>query len=72
MTKLFEFRNFVAEEWPHVLVWDLFVGRIVWRDGLERDVDTRVSLSFCNFIGPPGLLIYVATCLLGGKGLPKV
>ena len=72
MTKLFDIRNFIAEEWPHVLVWDLFVGRIVWRDGLERGVDTRLSLSFCNFIGPPGLLIYAATCLIEGKGLPKL
>lgn len=72
MMKLFDIRNFAAEEWPHVLVWDLFVGRIIWRDGLERDVDTRLSLSFCNFIGPPGLLIYAATCLLGGKGLPRM
>jgi len=70
MMKLFNVRNFAAEEWPHVLVWDLFVGRIIWKDGLERDVDTRLSLSFCNFIGPPGLIIYAVTCLLGKKGLP--
>jgi len=71
MMKLFDIRNFAAEEWPHVLVWDLFVGRIIWKDGIERDVDTRLSLSFCNFIGPPGLLIYAVTCWLGKKGLPR-
>ena len=27
MMELFAYRNFAAEEWPHVLIWDLFVGR---------------------------------------------
>ena len=72
MQKLFAFPNFVAEEWPHVLVWDLFVGRAIWIDGLQRNIDTRVALAFCNFIGPPGLLIHVATCILTGKGLPPM
>ena len=30
MVRLFQVRDFVAEEWPHVLVWDLFVGRAIW------------------------------------------
>ena len=72
MARMFEIRNFVAEEWPHVLVWDLFVGRAIWKDGINREIDTRLSLAFCNFIGPPGLLIHVATCALTGKGLPKM
>mmetsp|Transcript_6584 Transcript_6584/g.7189 ORF Transcript_6584/g.7189 Transcript_6584/m.7189 type:complete len:228 (-) Transcript_6584:102-785(-) len=70
MQKLFQFPNFVAEEWPHVLIWDLFVGRMIWLDGIEREIDTRVALSFCNFIGPPGFLIHVLMSLLNGKGLP--
>ena len=72
MQKLFEITNFVAEEWPHVLIWDLFVGRQIWIDGLERGINTRLSLAFCNFIGPPGLLLHVATCLITGKGLPPM
>ena len=72
MQKLFEIPNFVAEEWPHVLIWDLFVGRQIWIDSLERGIDARLSLAFCNFIGPPGLILYVATCLLSGKGLPTM
>ena len=72
MQKLFDIPNFVAEEWPHVLIWDLFVGRYIWKDGLQRDIDTRFSLAFCNFIGPPGLLIYAATCIITKKGLPKM
>ena len=55
MQKLFEIPNFVAEEWPHVLIWDLAVGRAIWLDSLERGVNARLSLAFCNFIGPPGL-----------------
>ena len=72
MRKLFEIPNFVAEEWPHVLIWDLFVGRAVWLDGIQRGIDTRIALSFCNFIGPPGLLIHAVTCLISGKGLPPM
>jgi hypothetical protein len=72
MQKLFVYPNFVAEEWSHVLIWDLFVGRAIWLEGLKRGIDTRVSLTFCNFIGPPGLLIFVATCLLSGKGFPSM
>ena len=57
---------------PVVLIWDLFVGRAIWIDGLERGINTRLALAFCNFIGPPGLLIHVATCLITGKGLPTL
>ena len=72
MQELFSFRNFDAEEWPHVLIWDLFVGRMIWLDGLERNIDTRIALSFCNFIGPPGLLIHAVTCALTGKSQPPL
>lgn len=72
MQKLFQYPNFVAEEWPHVLIWDLFVGRMIWLDGLQRGVSTRAALVFCNGIGPPGFLIYVLTCLASGKGLPSM
>lgn len=72
MSKLFSYPNFVAKEWPHVLIWDLLVGLVIWLDGLKRGVNTRFSLSFCNFFDPPGLLIHVGTCLLNGKGLTDV
>ena len=72
MVKLFEVRNFVAEEWPHVLIWDLFVGRLIWLDGLERGITTWHSLLLANFIGPPGLLLHAATSVLSGKGLPTL
>ena len=72
MQKLFQYPNLVAEEWPHVLIWDLFVGRMIWLDGIQRGVNTRVALAFCNGIGPPGFLIYVLTCWISGKGLPSM
>ncbi|GAX18360.1 hypothetical protein FisN_23Hu254 [Fistulifera solaris] len=59
--------NFVAEEWSHVLTWDLFVGRYVWLDGLRRGIFTPHSVLFCNLIGPPGLLLHWLTCTLSGK-----
>ena len=73
MVRLFQVRDFVAEEWPHVLIWDLFVGRAIWLDSLERDVGfTWAALLLTNGIGPPGLLLYVLLCLGSGRGLPTL
>ena len=73
MERLFAVRDFVAEEWPHVLIWDLFVGRAIWLDSLERETPfTWSALLLCNGIGPPGLLLYVALCLAFGRGLPTL
>jgi hypothetical protein len=69
MMGMMKYPNFVSEEWSHVLTWDLFVGRIIWLDGLKRGVFTAHSVLFCNLIGPPGFLLHVATCLITGKGL---
>ena len=65
-----QYPNFVSEEWSHVLTWDLFVGRWIWLDGLRRGIFTSHSVLLCNLIGPPGLLLHWATCLVLGKGLP--
>jgi len=62
--------NFVSEEWSHVLVWDLFVGRYIWLDGLRRDIPTSHSVLLTNLIGPPGFLLHCATCLCVRKPLP--
>lgn len=59
--------NFVAEEWSHVLTWDLFVGRYIWLDGVKRKIFTGPSVLFCNLIGPPGLLLHWLICTLTGK-----
>mmetsp|Transcript_27313 Transcript_27313/g.40373 ORF Transcript_27313/g.40373 Transcript_27313/m.40373 type:complete len:243 (+) Transcript_27313:75-803(+) len=69
MVNMMRYPNFVSEEWSHVLTWDLFVGRMVWLDGIKRGIFTGHSVLFCNLIGPPGYLIHCATCLLTGKGL---
>ena len=68
MNMVTNYPNFVAEEWPHVLTWDLFVGRWIWLDGIRRGIFTRHSVLFCNLIGPPGLLLHWITCLVTGKG----
>lgn len=62
-----KYPNFVAEEWSHVLTWDLFIGRWIWLDGLKRGIFTSHSVLFCNLIGPPGLLLHALTCLITGK-----
>mmetsp|Transcript_38148 Transcript_38148/g.65409 ORF Transcript_38148/g.65409 Transcript_38148/m.65409 type:complete len:208 (+) Transcript_38148:8-631(+) len=72
MQRLFEVPNFVAEEWPHVLIWDLFVGRAIWIDGLARGVPTAPSVLLTNLIGPPGLLLHVLISVATGKGLPTM
>lgn len=58
--------NFVAEEWSHVLTWDLFVGRWIWNDGVKRNVFTGHSVLLCNLLGPPGLLVHILTRLAFG------
>jgi len=68
MNMVTNYPNFVAEEWPHVLTWDLFVGRYIWLDGLKRGIFTSHSVLFANLIGPPGLLLHWVTCLVTGKG----
>jgi Domain of unknown function (DUF4281) len=61
--------NFVAEEWSHVLTWDLFVGRYIWLDGVQRNILTAPSVLLCNLIGPPGLILHWITCAVSGKPL---
>jgi hypothetical protein len=68
MRMVTNYPNFVAEEWSHVLTWDLFVGRWIWLDGLKRNIFTSHSVLFANLIGPPGLLMHWVTCLVSGKG----
>ena len=69
MIGMMRYPNFVTEEWSHVLTWDLFVGRWIWLDGLKRGIFTPHSVLLCNLIGPPGLLLHFATCLITGKGI---
>ena len=69
MISMMNYPNFVTEEWSHVLTWDLFVGRYIWLDGLQRGVFTSHSVLLCNLIGPPGLLLHwLTTWIVTGKG----
>lgn len=72
MVGMMKYPNFVSEEWSHVLTWDLFVGRWIWLDGVQRGIPTPHSVLLCNLIGPPGFLLHCLTCVFTGKGLPKV
>ena len=74
MISMMNYPNFVTEEWSHVLTWDLFVGRYIWLDGLQRGVFTSHSVLLCNLIGPPGLLLHwLTTWIVTGKGpLPDI
>ena len=69
--ELGNYKNFVSEEWTHTLIWDLFVGRFIWLDGRKREIFTSHSVLLTNLIGPPGLLLHLATCLVLKKGLPE-
>ena len=70
MVNMMTYKNFVSEEWSHVLTWDLVVGRFIWADGVKRGVFTPHSVLLTNLIGPPGLLLHFITCIATGKGLP--
>ena len=72
MYHMMDYINFVSEEWPHVLTWDFFVGRWIWRDGEKRGVFTPHSVLLTNLIGPPGLMLHFLTCAVQRKGLPPV
>jgi hypothetical protein len=64
LSAMMEMRNFpvfVAEEWAHVLAWDLFVGRWIYLDGLKKEIPTPHSLFFCFLLGPLGLIIHLVT-----------
>mmetsp|Transcript_5240 Transcript_5240/g.12619 ORF Transcript_5240/g.12619 Transcript_5240/m.12619 type:complete len:241 (+) Transcript_5240:30-752(+) len=52
---------FVSEEWAHVLAWDLFVGRWIYLDGLEKEVPTPFSLMACFILGPVGMTAHLLT-----------
>jgi len=59
--ELGKYKNFAAEEWTHISVWDLFVGRWIWLEGRRRNIFTSHSVLLTNLIGPPGLLLHALT-----------
>jgi Domain of unknown function (DUF4281) len=47
--------------WAHFLAFDLFVGRWIYQDSLQRGKTARLALLLTLFAGPLGLLFYLVT-----------
>ena len=67
----FSHPNGVLLGWAHYLVFDLFVGAWIARDGVRRAV-ARWKLVLCLFltlmVGPVGLLLYMLVRKLSAEG----
>lgn len=45
--------------WTHYIAFDLFVGRWIWQDALDRGKTARVALLLTWMAGPAGLSLYL-------------
>lgn len=45
--------------WTHYIAFDLFVGRWLWEDALERGRSARLALLLTWLAGPAGLSLYL-------------
>lgn len=45
--------------WAHYIAFDLFVGRWIWQDSLERGRSARLGLLLTWLAGPAGLSLYL-------------
>ncbi len=45
--------------WTHYIVFDLFVGRWIWEQGLAEDRPARLSLLLTWWFGPAGLTLFL-------------
>lgn len=61
LAALFSQPPIMATGWVHYLVMDLFVGRWIYQQGLEKSIITTHSLILCLFAGPVGLLSHSLT-----------
>ncbi len=52
--------------WTHYIAFDLFVGRWIWLDGLDRRIATRWALLMTWLFGPVGLTLHLATRRFAG------
>ncbi|CAK8540573.1 unnamed protein product [Lathyrus sativus] len=59
--KMFSSELTLASAWIHLLVVDLFAARHIFRDGIQNEIETRHSVSFCLFFCPIGILTHVIT-----------
>lgn len=64
-------RGFLAG-WAHYLAFDLFVGRWIWEQGLDRGRSSRIALLLTWLAGPAGLTIWLAQSRLAqSRGLSR-
>ncbi|KAK4602139.1 hypothetical protein RGQ29_011268 [Quercus rubra] len=61
IAKMFSSEMTLASAWIHLLVVDLFAARQVFHDGLENQIETRHSVSFCLLFCPIGILTHCIT-----------
>ncbi|KAJ7523690.1 hypothetical protein O6H91_18G058400 [Diphasiastrum complanatum] len=61
ISKMFLSTLTVASAWVHLLAGDLFIGRHIFLDGLDHDVETRHSLLLCMIVCPIGLISHMVT-----------
>lgn len=64
LAALFSIPKIMATGWVHYLVMDLFVGRWIYQQGVEKGIVTTHSLILCLFAGPIGLLSHIITAWL--------
>jgi hypothetical protein len=52
--------DFFLAGWTHYIAFDLFVGRWIWEDALERGRPARLPLLLTWLAGPAGLSLHLA------------
>lgn len=58
---------YAAQDWIHLIAWDLIGGRWIYLDGLEKKVPTQLSLAVTFTGGPLGFLVHLLMCKLKKK-----
>ncbi|XP_010693143.2 protein ABA DEFICIENT 4, chloroplastic isoform X1 [Beta vulgaris subsp. vulgaris] len=61
IAKMFSGEMTLASAWIHLLVVDLFAARQIYQDGLEKEIETRHSVSMCLLFCPIGILSHLIT-----------
>jgi Domain of unknown function (DUF4281) len=67
----FERTETLLLSWAHILAWDLFVGAWIDRDAIRRNVGQwmRIGCILLTYLlGPAGLLAYLVSRKMTGKG----
>jgi hypothetical protein len=70
MAQLNQMPSYVAQDWIHLLAGDLFIGRYIYMDGLNRRVPTWHSLFITFGGGPLGFVLHAITCAVFSKPAP--